>query len=115
MSWAKKEAARAVLKQMNDQFTNIYGTSFDELVTKIPEVNLKVKESILDRKKKLQKTYQKVKSSIEESRAKVDSLTFYGTRQSKSMCEKQRMALHFESRNDATTRSQKRSKIFFNS
>ena len=60
--------------------------------------------------------HQNVKSRIEEKRAEVDTLTLFGTRQSRLMYETHRLALHFEDKEEAAARTKKSNYdyLFFN-
>ena len=57
---------------------------------------------------------RKVKKSIEDVQHQRASNVFYGIRQSKSQYERQRLALNFESKEDAICRTEKRNILNLN-
>ena len=88
----------------------MYGSTFIETITKIPETKLKIRDSPNTKRKKRRKEQKKKKQWIEKNMALVgkDADVFYGTRQSKSMYEKQRLSLYFENKNSAVERTKAR-------
>lgn len=103
----KVKAAQSLLEQADKQFQQELGTPFSHLLTKIPGSQYQLKENSYDKKKKIRQMSRNMKKKFENHAAEVDALTFYGTRQTKSNYEKQRMAIYFESREDARKRTEK--------
>ena len=66
------------------------------------------KLSDAERKKKLRNIHKRVKTAIEATQHEIASGVFFGTRQSKSQYERQRLALNFEKTEDAICRTLKR-------
>ena len=65
-----------------------------------------------ERKKKLRNIHKRVKTTIETTQHERASSVFFGTRQSKSQYERQRLALNFETTENAICRTLKRN--YFN-
>ena len=72
------------------------------------ESNLVKKETDTERKRKFRKIHKRVKTSIETEQHSKAADVFYGTRQSKSQYESQRLALTHEEKEDAIIRTKKR-------
>ena len=105
---AEKVAAEAVLKELGSQFKQIYNKDFTDVVPKIPGSNLQIRPTNSERKKKLRKLHKAVKSSIEKTIHSRDTNIVYGTRQSKAQYGTQRLSYHFESKEKAEIRTEKR-------
>ena len=105
---AEKVAAEAVLRDIGSQFKSIYNKEFTDVVPKVPGSNLQNRLTNAERVKKLRKLHKAVKSSIEETSHSREAKVVYGTRQSKSQYKTQRLAYHFESKENAETRTNKR-------
>ena len=106
----QKEVAKNILVEIDNKWDKIYGSTFIETITKIPETKLKIRDSPNTKRKKRRKEQKKIKQSIEKNMALEgkDADVFYGTRQSKSMYEKQRLSLYFENKNSAVERTKTR-------
>ena len=105
---ADSEVAKEFLSKANENFSNIFGKSFTSLVVKIPESNLTEKLSESLKKKKLRKMQRNIKEKIEKELHARDTSTHYGTRQTKAQYTKQRLAVYFESKEAACSRTEKR-------
>ena len=101
-------AAEAVLSDIGSQFKSIYNKEFTDVVPKVPGSNLQNRLTNAERVKKLRKLHKAVKSSIEETSHSREAKVVYGTRQSKSQYKTQGLAYHFESKENAETRTNKR-------
>ena len=98
-----KESAMAVLTDVQNQWQKVYDTPFTKVLTKIPECNLKEKDSKSAQKKRLRTLHKNIKTAIETSWEEngKDTDTFFGTRQSMSRYSKQRSSLFFETKSKA--------------
>ena len=113
ISGVDKVAAKTVLDQIAVHWDKAYSRPFTKVLAQVPEANIQVKKTPYERKAKLRQMQRKVKASIESCAASNDCETFYGTRQSKSTYEKQRLSLCFESKANAAERTQKRKRFLY--
>lgn len=87
-----KEVAGSVLQNISNQWDEIFDTPFTKILPKLPDTNLREKESVAEKKRKLRKMHKNMKNAIETSWQKenLDVKTLFGTRQSKSSYMKSR-------------------------
>ena len=101
------EAARSVLRELNQSFEGIYHQSFTSILPKLRSPKLTPRKSKIQKQHTLRKIHKNVKKSIEAAwcRENRDVETHYGTRQSGSRHSKQRSSLFFETKSKAVKRT----------
>ena len=105
---AIKETVRDVYKKINEPFKEIFNVNFNEALVKVPELKIQHKQSVAKRKQQQRERNVKQKKAIQEQWATRDVTAFLGTRQSFSQRDRQRKALFYETREEASARVEKR-------
>ena len=105
---AIKKAANKIYEEINGPFKELFGMSFAKAQTKTPELYLQEKKSHAELKKERREKLRIEKKQIEEQWSKRDCDTMLGTRQTYNQRQEQRLALFFETPEEAENRAAKR-------
>ena len=108
---AIKKAVGKMYDGINGPFKELFGMSFAKAQTKTPELNLQEKKSPAELKKERREKLRTEKRQIEEQWSKRDCDTMLGTRQTYSQRQEQRLALFFETPEEADNRAAKRKSL----
>lgn len=104
---AIKQAATKIYEDINGPFQEIFGMSFAKAQTKTPELCLQEKKSQAELRKQRREKLRTEKKQIEEQWSNRDCDTMLATRQTYRQRQEQRLALFFETPEDAENRCAK--------
>lgn len=105
---AIKQAVHKIHEEINGRFEELFGMSFAKAQTKTPELCLQEKKSQAELKKERREKLRTEKKKMEEQWSKRDCDTMLATRQTYKQRQEQRLALFFETQEDAENRAAKR-------
>jgi len=105
---AIKQAATKIYEDINGPFQELFGMSFAKAQTKTPELCLQEKKSQAELRKQRRERLRAEKKQMEEHWSNRDCDTMLATRQTYMQRQEQRLALFFETPEDAENRSAKR-------
>lgn len=105
---AIKQAATKIYENINGPFQELFGMSFAKAQTKTPELCLLEKKSQAELRKQRREKLRAEKKQMEEHWSNRDCHTMLATRQTYMQRQEQRLALFFETPEDAENRSTKR-------
>ena len=108
---AIKKAVSIIYNEIDGPFKELFGMSFAKAQTKTSELNLQEKKSQAQLKKERREKLRTEKKQIEEQWSKRDCDTMLGTRQTYSQRQEQRLALFFETPDEAENRAAKRKSL----
>ena len=103
-----KVAVKYLYNMINEPFKENYNMNITKAMAKVPALNKKMRNSKTTAKQQRRERAREQKCIIEKHWEGMDVAALLGTRQSFSQSRKQRMALYFESKQEATIRSTKR-------
>ena len=105
---AIKQAVNKIYNDINGPFKELFGMSFANAQTKMPELSLQEKKSQSQLRKERREKLRNEKKQMEEHWSKRDCDTMLATRQTYKQRQEQRLALFFESPEEAENRYTKR-------
>ena len=105
---AAKVMAKDIYHRINGHFKENYCIDLQEALAKNPTLQLQMKKSKAAMKQSRRERAREQKQLIERHWEAMDVTALLGTRQSFSQRDKQRMALNFETKEEAVIRSRKR-------
>ena len=108
---AIKKAATKIYEEINGPFKELFGMSFATAQTKTPELSLQDKKSKAELKKERREKLRIEKKQIEEQWSKRDCDTMLARRQIYQQRQEQRLALFFETPEEAENRAAKRKNL----
>lgn len=108
---AIKKAANKIYEDIDGPFKELFGMSFAKAQTKTPELCLQEKKTQAELRKERREKLRTEKKQIEEQWSKRDCDTMLATRQTYSQRQDQRLALFFETPEEAENRAAKRKRL----
>ncbi|XP_048587472.1 uncharacterized protein LOC116615734 isoform X1 [Nematostella vectensis] len=105
---AAKSIAKNICASISGPFEKLTGMTFAEAQTKVPSLGLQLKKSRNQLKQERRQRALTEKIHLQTLMAKQDCDVLLATRQSYSQREKQRLALYFETKSEASSRVLKR-------
>lgn len=105
------KAAHKIYNEINQPFKELFGMSFAKAQTKTPELGLQEKKSTAQLKKQRREKLRQEKKLIEGEWSKRDCDTMLATRQTYKQRQEQRLALFFETPDEAENRAAKRKNL----
>lgn len=108
---AIKKAAPKIYEEINEPFKELFGISFAKAQTKTPELSLQERKSTAQLKKERREKLRLEKKQIEDEWSKRDCDTMLATRQTYKQRQEQRLAIFFETPDEAENRAAKRKNL----